>query len=86
MSVLVVDSSVAAKWFFPEEHTDAAGAIVFDGAPYDPITKVTGYTVPTLAQQTATDRANGKISGWRITQLDAGAIKAVELDIFLSSQ
>lgn len=65
---------------------DAAGAIVFDGAPYDPITKVTGYTVPTLAQQTATDRANGKISGWRITQLDAGAIKAVELDIFLSSQ
>jgi len=64
----------------------ASGQIDFDGTPFDPLTKVTGYYSPTLAQQTATNRANGKFSGWRIVQLDAGSGKAIELNIFLSSQ
>lgn len=65
---------------------DAAGAISFDGAPFNPLTKVTGYKSPTIAEQSASNRANGKLSGWVITQLDAGAAKAVELGIFLTSQ
>lgn len=65
---------------------NSAGAIAFDPQPFDPLTKVTGWKTPTIAEQSATNKANGKISGWRTVQLDAGAIKAVEIDIDLSSQ
>lgn len=65
---------------------NSSGAIVFDPQPFDPLTKQTGWKTPTIAEQSATNKENGKISGWRTVQLDAGAIKAVEIDIDLSSQ
>lgn len=69
----------------PFRVASAAGAITFDQTPFDPVVKVTGWTTPTIAQQSATNKANGKVSGWVIVQLDAGAIKAVELNVQLQS-
>lgn len=57
----------------------------FDELPFD-TTKVTGWYTPTLAQQSAANRAANKVSGWRIVQLDAGSIKAVEIDVDMTSQ
>jgi hypothetical protein len=65
--------------------SNASGAISFDPAPFDPLTKETGWYKPTIAQS-ANNKAAQKVSGWRTVQLDAGAIKAVEIDIDLSSQ
>ena len=65
----------------------ASGAILpADLTPYDPLLKVTGYKKPTIAEQSEANRAAGKVSGWRTTQLDAGSIKAVEVEIIGSTQ
>ena len=66
----------------------AAGSIVtpVDLSPYNPLTKVTGYKKPRVAEQSEANRAAGRVSGWRTTQVDAGSIKAVEIEIVGSTQ
>jgi hypothetical protein len=57
-----------------------------DLTPFDTLTKVTGYRKPTIAEQSSANRAAGKVTGWKTTQLDSGTIKAVEIEITASTQ
>lgn len=60
----------------------ASGAILGpDLTPYDPLTKTTGYTKPTIASQPPSYKALQKIGGWKTTQQDAGAAKIIEINI-----
>lgn len=65
----------------------ASGALrtPIDLTPYDPLFKVTGYKKPLIAEQSAANRAAGRVSGWRTTQIDAGSIKAVEIEFVLTT-
>lgn len=69
----------------PFRVAQSAGGIVFDPNP-PTVDKPLGWITPTIEQQSASNRAAEKITGWRAVIQDAGSIKAAEISIIALSQ